>query len=298
MSDFGMFFLHELDLKLEGVIPCIWQKDTNFVTFEAKLKVYPTQNRYSALKEADPNREHRPSREMIKETLKLAPWAVIQEWEYPSIELFEFEDVVNYPIVEEALRLFKLFTMCIWDLLDSDQWQSPTPDGFNTVENVLKFWQLADRMDDLIQVELVTVTGGLGRESFDGKFSIFFPAIDAKCNGGWRPMWDTYIKEWWRVLRMKSEEEQKELEERILKLFQYCQCLPNGLKKGSWIPGKDGEVVLVVNPGEYHEEILENRGTETRLKRKCKKQRVTKTNVEFRKSIIGLIGPLLPVNKQ
>lgn len=40
MSEFGVFFIHGLDLELEGVIPEIRQKDSHFVSFEARIKVY------------------------------------------------------------------------------------------------------------------------------------------------------------------------------------------------------------------------------------------------------------------
>lgn len=153
-------------------------------------------------------------------------------------------------------------------------------------------------MDDLIEVKLVTVPGGVGGKGIEEKFALFFPPLEASCKSGWVPMAETYIKEWWRVLKTKTNDEQKDLGKKLLRLFRCCQCLPNATVRGPWVPGRNGEVVLVVNPEEYHDELQTNSTPADGTKQRRQRRKVTKTNAAFRQSIIGVIGSRLGISQR
>lgn len=238
--------------------------------------------------EADPNRNTRPTLKLLAETLKERPWSVMRPWLYPLLDFANFEEPQDYPMEGEALNLFKLFSRCVWEVLDSSHVRQPTPERFNSAESVLEFWTVPSRLDALIHPQLMPIPGN-SREDFNSKFSLFFPPLNQLRKGGWRGMEDTYIKEYWSIIRRKSDKEVTEFEKCLLQLFGRCQCLPNASSHGPWIPGENGEVLLIVNPGEYHADLVLKPE-----KAKRKKRKVTKSYRDFGESILTVLRPDLP----
>ncbi len=85
-----------------------------------------------------------------------------------------------------------------------------------------------------------------------------------------------------------DDEERVRLEAALIQLFGSCQCLPNASDRAPWVGGENREVVLVVNPAEFHADVFSNTSTAKRKRRK-----VTKTNADSRSSLVDILGPHL-----
>lgn len=204
-----------------------------------------------------------------------------------------FEEPKDYPLEAEALRIFQTFTISLWEYLDSSKIRQSTPSRFDGVEDLLKFWTVPSRLDSLIHPQLTT-TAGLDREAFASKFSVFFPPPKKIRNLGWRPMEESYIAEYWAAIRGRPDSAVTQIDDSLRKLLSFCQCLPNcDDTRGPWIPGSKGEIILLVNPGEYHPELLNKSIKKTRKKRK-----VTKSLAEFRQSLLGILKPHLTAHQK
>lgn len=199
-------------------------------------------------------KDERVGKAAIRDALAERPWTAVRGWAYPLVELGNYEAGEGHDIEREALKLFEKFTVCMWHYLDVSAVRSDMTGEFEGVEDVLRKWTLPWAMDNLIHPQLVAIEG-LSREAFVSKMSILFPAPGSVLQGGWKAMEESYLGEYWRVIGERSDEDAEKIEKALGKLLSYCQCLPNSKPRGPWTSGKGGEVQLIVNPGEYHDEI-------------------------------------------
>lgn len=242
------------------------------------------------MQENDPEKRIHAKRREIEENLIYRPWTVVRTWVHPLLHLADFEELREHPAEQEALEVFSDFTVCIWHQLDPSQVRSDDIGDLEGTEEVLRRWTVPWATNMILHPKLVPVAGNT-RDAFMEKFPIFFPPTQTLRGGAWRHMEESYLTKYWKILQQKGEEERGKIEQALKLLFRHCQCLPHCTPRGPWKTAATGEIELIVNPGEYHADIMMDEAVVRRQSRK-----VTRTLKDFRKTIVrkvqsGLSGP-------
>lgn len=256
---FGMFFLHNLDLRMEKCLPEVLPEDDMDVlkTLGVKLKG----KRRPRMPSPDHNEEafplgRKPTWPAIQQSLRDSPWVLMRAWSW-SPELDNLD--------QAAGRLFQLFTIHIWSALH-DSWRTECDTVCaTTAEEALKCWTFQEVYRQTKEVRFIGCNAGLlgidnnkWTRTFGERRKLYFPAsLD-----GLSTHWDVfatapgYIHEYHEVCDGRSVDDINRLNEHLEELFSNCQCLPNSSRGGNrrgksrdavW-DVKNGCVVVLTNP--------------------------------------------------
>jgi len=301
---FGMFFLDGYDIKLQGVVPGILQKDDSAVIRHMgprRSRAMPVPMRTNALEtnETDTSEDYplgpTPSLEEITDRLKHDPTSLILSWTWP-IELNRYLDADEDSLLSSAAALFIDFTHIAWFTL------ADTDPHVDTLQQALKAWSLDEVLEKVesaaIRPTLKTRGKKIKREmdmrGFAAKRTFFFPGSDQKARGGrWRALFEFggYIHHYRRIVTDIGQDEAYELDSYIEELLEHCQCLPEVAPTGKssmWMKASR-QVLISANP--LHLRIVSvGPRTGRRHGGKSRGQAVQRSELEIRKEVLRRTG--------
>jgi len=257
---FGMFFLHELDLR-HGTIGGIDLVDSAACQYDmgrSKLARKPPPAK-ALLTDADPTAQFPlgscPTWADIVHVLHHEPLKLVREWMWdPNID---FNAV--------ASGLFVNFTKHYWLTIQGSALLGDIPNP-RDLEEAMAVWTVSSLVERLSEVTFLASNHGL-RGKFHGKrhqgfrdwMTVFFPGRHAAAHrhSVWRELAQGgYIGEYHKVLESIGELERRSLTSTLEEIFANLQCIPNALPTTSTSPGRlwitsDAKIEFWVNPVHY-----------------------------------------------
>lgn len=260
---FGIFFLDGYNIKLQGVVPGILQKDDGAVIRHLgprRTRPMPVTMRINALETNEINAGEdyplgpNPTLEEITDRLKSDPTSLILPWSWP-VELNRYLNADEDSLLRSAAALFIDFTHIAWFTL------AGTDPHVETLQQALEAWSLDEVLAKIdsasIRPTLKTRDKKSKREmdmqGFAAKRTFFFPGSDQKARGGrWRALFEFggYVHHYRRIVRDIGQDEAHELDSYIEELLERCQCLPEVAPSGKssmWMK-ISRQVLISANP--------------------------------------------------
>ena len=148
-----MFFLHDLDITLNGCLPKILKMDDADIYHLLKIsphrmrRVWPPDARNIPEVEVDSDQypiSPTPTWTQLEKAMENEPWSILKRWQWPE-ELDEFARPDADDNILMAIHLFLSFISQIWVILHP-VWKMPTPDAEpfkpRNLQEALEFWIL------------------------------------------------------------------------------------------------------------------------------------------------------------
>ncbi|KAF8054352.1 hypothetical protein FPV67DRAFT_1430061 [Lyophyllum atratum] len=258
----GMFFLHELDLTRDHIIPGILECDDLQVQRILGIAPKRSQNRR---RPGDIDEDmyplgSSPSWRQVRGSLESKPWELMRDWNWsPELEAYMGDD--DAPSGQRAAGdLFAEFTRHLWLGLNA-QWQSSSERAYpQTVKEALETWSvdaIAERVKDpkflACNAGLQGNIPGKKDKSFSDRVSQYFRRDYGSQKGFWRNIAEEAVgfgSRYMTVCDTLEDDEIEELNGHLGTLLSYCQCLPRWSSKAPWVVSQ-GHVQIDTNPRYY-----------------------------------------------
>ncbi|KAF8074202.1 hypothetical protein FPV67DRAFT_1410099 [Lyophyllum atratum] len=258
----GMFFLHELDLTRDHIIPGILECDDLQVQRILGIAPKRSQNRRRP-RDVDEDSYplgSTPSWRQVQRSLQSKPWELMRDWEWsPELEAYMGDDDASSG-QRAAGDLFVNFTRQLWLGLNP-HWQSSTEKASpKNVKEALETWSVDAVAERVKDVKFLACNAGLegnipGRKhkSFLTRVSRYFRRNYGSQKGFWSNVAEegvgfgsTYVT----MCEDLEDDKIQELDGYLGTLLSYCQCLPTSSSEAPWIVSQ-GQVQMDTNPRYY-----------------------------------------------
>ncbi|KAF8057192.1 hypothetical protein FPV67DRAFT_1430596 [Lyophyllum atratum] len=262
----GMFFLHELNLSKDHIIPGILQCDDLQVKRILGIAPKRRQNRRRPL-DADEDSYplgSRPSWRQVQRSLESKPWELMRDWSWPpELEPYmgvDGRDDDASPQQRAAGDIFVDFTRQLWLGLNP-HWQSSSEKAFpENIKEALETWSVDAVAERVKDVKFLACNAGLEgnipgkkHKSFLKRGSRYFRRNYGSQIGFWSNIAEegvgfgsTYVT----MCEDLEDDEIQELDSHLGTLLSYCQCLPRSSSKAPWIVSQ-GQIQMDTNPRYY-----------------------------------------------
>ncbi|KAK1216499.1 hypothetical protein PQX77_020851 [Marasmius sp. AFHP31] len=302
MSLQGMFFIGQLALDLENIVPDLERADTYDMWRQAKLRRDPQQDSYRERSNADPFRDRRIAISQVAQSLRERPWAVMKEWNPANpprgLDIF----AATLPGSPEALAkdVFWLWTVSTWSLLTADTLRTTEPPigtllpADSSVMQLVGFWSVEARFNALRIPEFHAIVEGEDRDAFATKAMKFFTHTPpGRVPNTWRMFREQVIPVYDQSRsHFSSVHEKQAFEVAITTLFRHCQCLPRADDRNPWKIGSQSNAVeLIVNPGEYDEDSLRTDVIARRIR--STRGRIIRKQDEYWRTVTQALAPAM-----
>ena len=278
---FGMFFLHDLNLRRKSILKGVLEVDELAVRRIlgaplTKRRAKPEMPKMSA--ETGFPLGQAPPWEEVKQIIAAEPWKMIKKWTWPE----DLEETVSgdpEQMARQAGRLFMLFTIQTWSSLQPAWLNGRDPIIATTARDALSLWTLQGMYRRIKECSFLACNAGLDgaipgkrEERFENRLELYFPEPENQRQviGSYRAMKTKpgYLGEYWEMVEHSLlEEEREELKEWLRKLLGCCQCLPASTKSQIWSSQGDG-LKVVTNPTYYRLNSVGKLGRKRQRKRK------------------------------
>jgi hypothetical protein len=281
---FGMFFLQDLDMSLEIVLPEVLAMDDlqmlrSLGYMEKPIPQSPARPRlYEEDDEITYPIGKTPSWSDLTEMLHLQPWVIMRRWAWPA-DLDEYRDADEGSTAHLALKLFQIFTLQTWVTLN-DHWKKD-PDSFYqdmTLADTIELWTLEKIHENLKSYRIIPCNSdihgsipGPKAVSFAMRSKFYFVQEEHPSGKVWDVLGHPpgYIASYREETEKLDETQLDELDRGLETLFSYCQCLPNSKKDGEAViwEVRKADVILLGNPRFYKLDSIGNGGRKRTTRR-------------------------------
>ena len=281
---FGMFFLQELDMTREIVLPEVLVEDDIGMLRALGYLERPirrsrdTPRVYQEYNEDDYPIGKTPSWSQLTEMLRLQPWVMMRGWSWPE-ELDHYRDAELGSMAHLASELFRLFTSQVWVTLN-DHWKKEPDhlDRLMTLVESLELWTLEKLHDKLPSYRVIPCNSDIHGSipgpkalSFSMRYGLYF----VQTGDPLKRIWDIlghapgYIASYRKEIEMLDVADVDELHGGLEMLFSHCQCLPNSKRDGGSVlwEVRQGEVILLGNPRFYKVDSIGDVGQKRQTRR-------------------------------
>jgi hypothetical protein len=279
-----MFFLQELDMTREIVLPEVLVKDDLQMLRALGYLERPIQRSPARPRLYEENDENTypigktPSWSELTEMLQLQPWTMMRRWSWPE-ELDLYRDAEEGSTAHLASKLFQLFTSQIWVTLN-DHWKKE-PDRLYlpmTLVESLELWTLENLHENLPSYRIIPCNSDIHGSipgpkalSFSMRYSLYF----VQTRDPLAKIWDIlghppgYIASYRAEIEKLDDTGLDELHSGLETLFSHCQCLPNSKREGESVVWevRKGEVILLGNPRFYKLDLIGDGGQKRHTRR-------------------------------
>lgn len=261
---FGMFFLHDLNLKQKNVLEGVMEVDDLAVMRLLGASEKKTIGRgkrtmpKTSMDDGYPLGK-RPSWAQVKECITTQPWTMMQTWRWPE-ELEETVSGAPGSTARLAGEMFALFTTHMWTVLNTNWLTDREAMKVGTAREALSLWTLSSMDGRIRKCVFTACNGGLtgaipGKrdEKFEDRVGLYFPEQRSEVKRPWKTMAQRpgYLGEFWnKVSEALPEEKQEDVRRWLRELLKYCQCLPASTHSHPWRAKGDG-LLVVTNPIYY-----------------------------------------------
>jgi hypothetical protein len=283
---FGMFFLHDLDMKKDICLQGVLVKDD--LDILRKLGVESI-HRLRLPRAAPPGNEDEeeeeaypigrtPSWPELNSALKAQPWTIMRRWTWPSA-LDQYKNAEEGSMVHAASKLFQLFTSQIWATLN-DSWKAnPDLHAPTTLQAALECWTLDGLHNSLNSYWIIPCNSNIHGDipgpkapSFASRSGLYFvKEASEQLRGVWEPLAKApgFISEYQKQIEKLDDDDIDELDGALETIFSQCQCLPNSKFEGGSViwEVRKGDVVLLGNPRFYKIVSISNSGRKHQTRR-------------------------------
>lgn len=259
---FGMFFLHDWNIRRAGVLEDILQVDDVSVLQALGLKI-PRQQAVPIPVDQIPTEAFpcgpEPAWGLVKNTLQDEPWKILQEWTWPPTELDSYRYASPGTIERTTARLFILMTAQIYALLH-ELW---LVDGKticpSTLEEAMECWTWRFMYTTVRKIHFLPCNAGLQGpiseqkvDSFFDRHDLYFPTEPLPNKSRWQDLTvdPGYIAEYETTCSGLVSSDVEKIRDGLATILSFCQCLPESNKADIWIV-RQNRVRVLANPRYY-----------------------------------------------